>query len=538
MARWRQTLNGLGMMPDEPGGDDEHVFSVNRQRVAYRDDASELPARILGSPDIYFNPEAGLGLSGIDINSWTDQIRGLTALGVGAARPTSVISSALGGRAAIRCNQDLQQKLQAADDQHLTHVPSEYTWHIVVYPTRFHQAVTAPQYITRQYMVYAGNDYNGAGLERIAWALKANANQRSVHGYSDNAVGTPWKTSTIMMTDRPQVISIRNSSTTGGAFFVDGVKMVDGLSYIPRPFENGFALFGSFGEPAVGADTYCDGDFGDIIGHLRAQTDQEIAAQAALLRPHYSITNNLATYAGLLPELWINAVSNYALVSGAVNEVGNQGLNKPVAPSAPALSAPLAGDRPLVSSIVSGGITYPCFDFDNTDYLTGASTGFTWNDLITQGGDWVGRAVVAIDAVDTDSGSGWLNDAILADASSNFSPMAIRSSTGAYGYAWDGSAKVTPAIGLGGFPTVVIRLRVRRSGANMFFRVGAGAEQSVGVGTLAAAILTDAIHLGRRGTSATLLDSKVIDVFWKRAPSGSDLTALDAADAIRFPGAA
>jgi len=102
---------------------------------------------------------------------------------------------------------------------------------------------------------------------------------------------------------------------------------------------------------------------------------------------------------------------------------------------------------------------------------------------------------------------------------------------------WDGAAKTTAAQALGALPTGLFRFVFRREGNTIYAKLNSGAEVSVGsIGTIASGALTDAVKLGRRGSTSTFLNGAVVDVFVKKAPTTPQLAELAAADAERFPG--
>lgn len=499
-------------------------------------DTPATPSRIIiAGAALWFDPDTGVSASSGNVDSWTDRVLGLIGTNTGTGRPTLVTSATLNNRAALRFNQDNQQRLIGADTQHLTHSDSDFTWFFVFSPTKFNQLQTAPGYSSRQYMLYPGNDYAGAAVQRIAWAYKANANDRSVHGYSDNDT-VPWKTASVHVANRPCVIAFRNSQATGGAIFRNGVKQVDGLSYVRRKFENGFALGGSFGEPAVGADTYCDGDFGDVVGYLTPLTDQQIIDQSAALMSYYAIPTWVDTPVSILPEIWLNAMSNYALVSGAVNEIGNQGTQ--AFDESRGLTAPSASNRGLIGSVVAGSVTYPTFEADGVDdYYTGAAYTWRW-DQIADSDSFCIWAWLELDALTINSGSyNHLNHAILAQDGTGNIGLYARNINGGEAYMYSFQSSSHSAVAATVPPTGLIRIRARHDGVNLRIRVGNGAEV-LSAGHTANTLGTTLLSLFRYASNATFFDGRLVELIAKMNPSAGDLTAIDAYHALKYPSVA
>lgn len=194
-------------------------------------------------------------------------------------------------------------------------------------------------------------------------------------------------------------------------------------------------------------------------------------------------------------RLWINPGTGHATSEGAgVASVTNQG-------SLGGTFTQGTGANQPVYNANGFGAGLPWFSYDGTnDSLVST---ITFDDCVTDPGEWYFGAVVAIDAINTDAGSD-ANEAILSESAGYWSSM-FRSSNGFNGYVWDGGAKLAAAA-VGAPPVAKALVEFRSTGGNIHVRVNKGAETTVAAGDVQ--IVNGTLRIGADRSAVNFLDFK------------------------------
>lgn len=169
--------------------------------------------------------------------------------------------------------------------------------------------------------------------------------------------------------------------------------------------------------------------------------------------------------------LWIDPGAGHATVEGGgVATVANQGS------VVGDFTQGTPGARPTYNA-AGFGPGLPWFDYDGTaDYL--GST-LTFDDLVTDPGEWYFVAVVTIDAISTDAAND-ANNAIMSESAGYWSPC-FRSSSGFVQYVWDVGAKV-PGAALPGAPPQKVLVESEATGGTLRVRVNKGSWTTIAAG--------------------------------------------------------